>query len=80
MMTNSLINNFVYCSTLHLLSAYLQLIKMNNKFKAIYQMIHAQNNEPNILIEFSLFKLKLQIYIYIYIYFFFFKEKLLKIQ
>jgi len=43
---------------LHLSYAFFQQYKMNNKFKALYELMITEENKPNLQEEFSIFRYK----------------------
>jgi hypothetical protein len=52
------LEKFPKSTRLHLLNAYIHQEKLNNKFKALYEMMITDENKPQIQEEFSIFRYK----------------------
>ena len=50
--------NFPKSPRLHILYAYIEREKLNNKFKALFELMITEENKPNLQEQFSIFRYK----------------------
>ena len=55
---NDALDKFQKSAKLHILNAYIQHVKLNNKFKALFELMITEENKPNIQEEFCIYRYK----------------------